>query len=188
MVQHNANDPIWARNREFVSEVSSGCGFDMSAYPGITWIGGWTNDTVSLAYRDYGQGRLWLVEHDWQDQDVALSTQSVDLMNSMIIAPISRRPCSEVATDWCLGKGWRVSGAPASGNLICTAPNVVAGQDCNACDTYNVVNWTQGLTDRYCGGPWVANAGDVYSGHSPCECGDNLDFCETFPLDGCIPD
>ena len=86
-VQFNEDDAVWARVPEFVPDPEQGCGYDMSGYPDITWVGGWDGDSVSLAYRDLGHGRLWLVEADWQDNEVPLSAASIDLMNAMILMP-----------------------------------------------------------------------------------------------------
>ena len=66
-VRLNPNDPIW-KAVDFVAPVASGCGYDMQAFPNITAVGGWTTaGSVSIAYRELGEGRLWLVELDWQD-------------------------------------------------------------------------------------------------------------------------
>jgi len=188
-LQFSPDDPFWRRNREFTPPAEIGCGFDMAAYPAITRLGGWDANTVSLAYRDFGAGRLWLVEADWQDSEVVPQDRaSTDLMNTMIAMPLWQRACSDVATEWCRAKGWNVVGPPQGGNLICTAPGVGVGSDCNDCNTYNVVTWANELNDRFCGGPWGAVGGNVYGGHSPCACGDNLLYCGAFPLRGCIPD
>jgi hypothetical protein len=56
----------------------------MSAYPGITPLGGWFDGAVSLAYRDRGGGRLWLVEADWQDSEAAFDADSLALMKYMV--------------------------------------------------------------------------------------------------------
>ena len=81
--QLTPNDPFWQDNA-FVAEASTGCGYDMQAYPGITPLGGWGNGSVSLAYRDRGLGRLWLVEADWQDGEDAFDQTSTDLMRYML--------------------------------------------------------------------------------------------------------
>jgi len=48
-------------------------------------LGGWNANNVSLAYRDVGGGRLWLVESDWQDQDPRFSAESLALMQYMVM-------------------------------------------------------------------------------------------------------
>jgi hypothetical protein len=60
--------------------------------------------------------------------------------------------------------------------------------DCNACDTYNIVVWQDTMVDRYCGQEYEVAPGTAYSGHSPCECGFNLDVCAEWPMAGCTPD
>lgn len=69
LVRFNASDPFWVANGGVPLPTDEGCGFDMSAYPGITPLGGWTESTVQLAYRDAGAGRVWLIESDWQDYE-----------------------------------------------------------------------------------------------------------------------
>jgi hypothetical protein len=40
--------------------------------------------TVSLAYRDLGEGRLWLVESDWQDTNTSFNETSRTMLEYMI--------------------------------------------------------------------------------------------------------
>jgi hypothetical protein len=101
---------------------------------------------------------------------------------------VDERPCSEVATDWCEARGWTVTGLAQGGHLICTALGTDDSLDCNACDTYNVVAWQDLITDRFCAMSYDAAPGTAYSGHSPCECGANLDICDEWPMAGCLPD
>jgi hypothetical protein len=83
-VQMNEGDPFWQAN-PFVQESVGGCGFNLIDLPGITWLGGATDDglTVTLAYAQVGQGRLWLVESDWSDGDPTFTAQSTRLMRYM---------------------------------------------------------------------------------------------------------
>ncbi|MGH0035727.1 MAG: hypothetical protein ACQGVK_11945 [Myxococcota bacterium] len=85
-VQFGKKDAFW-KTFEFVSEESSGCGYDLSAFPGIRKLGGWDDveGSVSLAYRDYGDGRVWLVETDWQDPNPAFKQTSADMLGYMIM-------------------------------------------------------------------------------------------------------
>ncbi|MFN3201073.1 MAG: scavenger receptor cysteine-rich domain-containing protein [Bradymonadia bacterium] len=84
-VRFNENDPFWQDNAAVaVHEGRTGCGFDLSAYPGITPLGGWDANTVSLAYINVSGGRLWLVESDWQDTDPDFSADSLTLMQYMV--------------------------------------------------------------------------------------------------------
>jgi len=68
----NLADPFWQALSGIatVPASQSGCGYSVSAYPGITALGGWGNGTTQIAYRDRGAGRLWLVDADWQDTDL----------------------------------------------------------------------------------------------------------------------
>ncbi|MBI2893271.1 MAG: hypothetical protein HYY06_06940 [Deltaproteobacteria bacterium] len=83
VVQLSPDDRFWQDN-EFSAEDQSGCGMDMSVYPDITPLGGWDAFSVSLAYRDRGAGRLWLVEADWQDNENYFSEESTSLMRYMV--------------------------------------------------------------------------------------------------------
>jgi len=115
---------------------------------------------------------------DLRDPDVCLDCRLVDV----------GRPCSEVATDWCTDKGWVVTGFAEGGHIICTAIGTDDTSDCNDCTTYNILAWTDPMTDRFCAQSYATDPGTAYSGHSPCECGANLDVCDTWDLQGCTPD
>jgi hypothetical protein len=87
VVQHSPDDPFWLENT-FVPIASNltGCGFDLSSYPGIVPLAGWTVPTVSLAYRELGDGRLWLVEADWQDESFLHTAETRSLMGEMMLS------------------------------------------------------------------------------------------------------
>ena len=96
--------------------------------------------------------------------------------------------CSQVATDWCEAKGWHVA-YYWQGSIICTAPGYDEFDHCEDCNIYNIVVWEDGAGDPLCpGGLCSTNAGGVYGGHDPCECGDNLRWCQTWDMQGCQPD
>ncbi|MCB9547068.1 MAG: hypothetical protein H6706_14615 [Myxococcales bacterium] len=82
-VQAGASDSFWQDNR-FVGTpaAASGCGFDISAFPNIVKLGGWDANTTQIGYRDQGEGRVWFVEADWQDQQ-PMSQASKGLMRYM---------------------------------------------------------------------------------------------------------
>jgi hypothetical protein len=86
VVQKNPTDALWTANAPFTATPlsESGCGFDMTAYPGITPLGGWSATTVSLAYRTLGLGRVWFVEADWRDNHQPDYASSLKLMGYMI--------------------------------------------------------------------------------------------------------
>lgn len=66
--QFSPGDPFWADNAfNPIPVAEAGCGRDVSAFPGITPLAGWTASAVAIAYRDRGAGRLWLTDFDWQD-------------------------------------------------------------------------------------------------------------------------
>ena len=80
----NLNDPFWVANQAQAAENSTGCGFDVTAFAGITRLAGWNANTTQVAYRDLGQGRLWIVESDWQDGEAAMTQPSKNFMGYMI--------------------------------------------------------------------------------------------------------
>ena len=97
--------------------------------------------------------------------------------------------CSEVATNWCEAKGWQVAASNPAGSVVCTAPGYDEYANCEECGIYNIVVWEDGAGDPLCpGGLCSTLAGRVYGGHDPCECGDNLRYCGTWDMQGCIPD
>jgi hypothetical protein len=66
--QYNASDPMWVSvGWTSIPDAQSGCGYDVSAFPGITPLAGWSSSSVSIGYRNSGTGRLWLADFDWQD-------------------------------------------------------------------------------------------------------------------------
>ena len=79
-IQLTATDPFWVDNGPHTPELDSGCGFDLSALPDITPLGRhqlfFASGSVNLAYIKKGQGRLWLVESDWSDNDGFFNTAS----------------------------------------------------------------------------------------------------------------
>ena len=83
VVQFNPDDQFWVDNTFTPINIeNSGCGTDVSAFPGIKPLVGWTANTVSIAYRDRGAGRLWLSDFDWQDGDNNADT--ISLMGYMV--------------------------------------------------------------------------------------------------------
>jgi Notch-like protein len=92
LVQYGPGQTLWDENRFVAPSVNNGgCGYDLSAFPGITPLGGPQAGVVTLAYRDRGQGRVWLVESDWQDGDLGDFEPSAGLMHHMILYPRERR-------------------------------------------------------------------------------------------------
>jgi hypothetical protein len=69
--QFSPSDLFW-KDTPFtaIPAGSSGCGRDVSAFPGITPLAGWDNTHVAIAYRNRGYGRLWLTDFDWYDTEV----------------------------------------------------------------------------------------------------------------------
>ncbi|MEM9453983.1 MAG: hypothetical protein AAGF11_07375 [Myxococcota bacterium] len=83
--QYNAGDAFWLDNPfNPIPLGDSGCGRDVSAYPGITPLVGWNNATVSIAYRDLGTGRMWITDFDWQDLDTPENDPSYADTNSLM--------------------------------------------------------------------------------------------------------
>ncbi len=98
--------------------------------------------------------------------------------------------CSMAALTWCQQKGWSVPamGQATGGRLYCTN-NVGIGSDCNQCGDYNMIVWIDAAKPAFCQNfNYSTKAGRVYAGHNPCQCGDNLIDCGTWPMLNCIPD
>jgi hypothetical protein len=85
VVKLNPADPFWAANAALTTTPaqSSACGYEVGAYPGITALGGWTAAQVNVGYRTLGQGRVWFVDADWQDNQ-AMTASSVSMLGSMM--------------------------------------------------------------------------------------------------------
>jgi hypothetical protein len=99
------------------------------------------------------------------------------------------RMCSDVAVEWCEGKSWTVVGGPLDGNIVCTVDGRPAEENCDQCNEYNIVIWEDGSGDRFCPSiNYSTYAGNIYCGHNPCECGDNLVWCGTWDMLGCEAD
>ena len=101
VVRHNEDDPFWQINGRLPLQPieTSGCGRDLSGYAEAVPLGGWDAATVSLAYRPLGEGRVWLVETDWQDSEVGgsyFNASTRRLMRSMVLDPFDAR-CGEDA-------------------------------------------------------------------------------------------
>ncbi len=85
-VRLNRDDPFWhpIERLPMGAPEQSGCGRDMADFPGISALAGWNAATVSVAYRAFGVGRLWLVETDWPAAGAPLNAASRQMMRSMV--------------------------------------------------------------------------------------------------------
>ncbi len=83
VVQFSPMDAFWAELAFESVGGASGCGHEVGHFPGVTPLGGWAEGQVSVAYRDLGAGRVWLVEADWQDGQ-NITDLSLDMMALMI--------------------------------------------------------------------------------------------------------
>ena len=95
--------------------------------------------------------------------------------------------CSEVAIAHCKAKGWQHVGE-WPGDIVCTQNGQGTGSNCDTCSTYHIYVWKNGAGDGHCPGAYSTTAGNFYSAHTPCTCGDNLDLCGSWDMQGCIPD
>ena len=86
VVQFTANDKMWQSIPfQAIQGNQSGCGFAVGAFPGVTPLAGWSANAVAIAYRDLGQGRLYLTDFDWQDNEfVQPMTYTQQLMGYMM--------------------------------------------------------------------------------------------------------
>jgi hypothetical protein len=82
-VQFSPGDAFWSANTYVADLGSSGCGYNIDAFPGITPLAGWAVGQTSIAYRNAVLGRVWLTEYDWQD-GAPKNAQTVALMKYMI--------------------------------------------------------------------------------------------------------
>jgi hypothetical protein len=80
----NLNDAFWVANQANPTQANTGCGYDVTNFPGITRLAGWNANTTQVAYRDAALGRLWLVESDWQDNEASMGQASKTFMGYMI--------------------------------------------------------------------------------------------------------
>lgn len=71
VVQFSPQDPFWAENTfEPQNLGSTGCGYPVTSFPGLTPLAGWSPTQVAIGYRDLGKGRVWATEFDWSDGEV----------------------------------------------------------------------------------------------------------------------
>jgi hypothetical protein len=107
--QRNPADPFW-QDRVFTPPPAGadGCGYPLpiDRMPTAVPLGGWDANTVSLAYVPLGQGRLWLVEADWQDavdpfvgSDLALSDALLAYMISGGRTGVTPGQCQNAIDD-----------------------------------------------------------------------------------------
>ncbi len=86
--QLSAGDSFWIDNLfRPIDLAQSGCGYSLSNIPDSVFLGGWDQQNISLAYYDFGRGRIWLVESNWYDMRAEFTQASRDLMISMIMGP-----------------------------------------------------------------------------------------------------
>lgn len=102
--------------------------------------------------------------------------------------------CSDLAKMDCESRGWQVVAVYISeGILYCTIDGRAIENNCDTCGVYNVYVWKDGAREMRCvedGWPdyLSTQAGQVYAGHTPCDCGDNLAYCGSWNMQDCIPD
>ncbi len=129
----------------------------------------------------------WIVDTDAQ-------TDLCDMIDDLIAYIHSLPPCtvycSEVAANWCEAKGWIVVYNPpnAIGNIVCTIDGRASEENCSYCTEYNMLVWENGAPEHHCPGTYSTIAGQVYGGHIPCTCSDNLYYCSEWDMQGCVPD
>lgn len=84
-VQLSSDDPFWAAFAFESVGNESGCGPSLEAFPGVQKLGGWSeqDQSVSLAYRELGAGRVWFLSSDWQDTE-PLTDTSLQMFDYMM--------------------------------------------------------------------------------------------------------
>jgi hypothetical protein len=87
-VQHSPYEHFWVDNPydQLDTTVPSGCGMDIDAFPNLTLLSGYLAGHGSFGQRDLGDGRVYILEGDWQDGGTqpAQYTQSSMLMGWLI--------------------------------------------------------------------------------------------------------
>jgi hypothetical protein len=69
-VQMDKGGDFW-KNVAYHKPARTGCGYTLDHLPAITKLGGWTAAKTSLAYKDFGRGRVYFLEADWQDGEAS---------------------------------------------------------------------------------------------------------------------
>jgi hypothetical protein len=107
-VRFNLNDPFWIALGGLPAPGGTGCGMDMNVWgQPIVRLGGWNNDTTSLAYRDSLAGRVWLVETDWQDSEAGFGDASRQIMRYMIFHRAAAAGVPEARADCAANPLWQ---------------------------------------------------------------------------------
>jgi hypothetical protein len=116
------------------------------------------------------------------------------LLKGCITQPPQRRLCSEVAREHCEEvRGWQVVAIyGAEGTLYCTPDGRGPENNCDTCGVYGIYVWKDGAPEHFCpeDGTFIytTRAGEIYSGHTPCICGNNVSYCGSWDMQDCIPD
>ncbi|MFH2009626.1 MAG: hypothetical protein ABI333_23740 [bacterium] len=135
-------------------------------------------DIAETTYLEAGQ-------HELKVRVTSVPGCSIDVELRSCEPDANAEMCIDTATAWCLNKGWSVA-TTMNGGLICVAPGHDEYSHCEGCAAYNMVVWLDGASDPLCpNGVCTTFAGNVYGGHEPCECGDNLIWCESWEMDDC---
>ncbi len=134
-------DPFWVANGALPLPAVDlvGCGRDMSGWAQpIVRLGGWNANTTSLAYRDLGNGRVWLVETDWQDNNAGFGAEARQMMRHMIFN--GRR----LGVPLGLNRGFGHHGGCNSWNL-CNDARTCANAACQLLQGAPAVSYQEGL-------------------------------------------
>lgn len=145
--------------------------------PGVTDI----TETVALSG---GTHELQVRVASQKDTSITVELRACD------DGPPPARHCSAVAREYCESKGWIVVSDPnpSIGNIVCTSDGRGSEEHCSGCTEYNMVVWSDGSPEKHCPGTYSTLAGQIYGGHIPCTCADNLYYCQEWDLQTCIPD
>jgi hypothetical protein len=86
-VRFNAADPFWLANAwQTPAPQNPGCGYPVQGFTGITTLAGWDSVNAAIGYRQYGTGRVWATDFDWQDGETSYGSYAytAGLMGYMI--------------------------------------------------------------------------------------------------------
>lgn len=116
------------------------------------------------------------------------------MLRGCITQPPPPLLCSEEAIYQCEAKLWQVVGVyPSEGTVVCTVDGRLPSENCDTCSTYNIFVWKDHAPEHFCapqdvGFVYSTLAGELYAGHEPCDCGEDLEGCGSWDMRGCIPD
>lgn len=101
--QYNPDDAFWAEVPFASTRIDrSSCGRDIARVENLVPLAGWTPDSVGLAYRQFGAGRVWFVMANWTmlgEMDDSARDWIAQMMRGVFLAARPRRCADRVDND-----------------------------------------------------------------------------------------